>query len=100
MTTYIPEPKLKPIERILLILAVILVVPIAMFPPLLLAVALVALPVWLICYLGHRVGTRHRELSDLPTTSRRMRLEVPSFENHARIHNHWTVNYDRPGSKY
>jgi len=99
MTTYIPERKLKPGERILLALAVILVVPIAMFPPLLLAVALVALPVWLICYLGHMVGNRHRELDDLPATGRRFKWKA-RFGHHARIRNHWTVNHDRPGSRY
>ena len=100
MTTYIPERKLKPAERILLLLAVILVIPIAIFPPLLLIVALAALPVWLILFLVRLVRTRHDEVNDLPDTGRRLKLKIPSFEHHARIRNHWTVNHDRPGSKY
>jgi hypothetical protein len=100
MITYIPERKLKPTERILLLLAVILVIPIAMFPPLLLAVALAVLPVWLVFYLVRVARSRHSEVDELPATGRRMKLKIPSFENHARIRNHWTVNHDRPGSKY
>ena len=100
MTAYIPERKLKPTERFLLILAVILVIPIAMFPPLLLAVALAVLPVWLVVYLVRMARTSHSEVEDLPSTGRRMRLKIPSFENHARIRNHWTVNHDRQVSKY
>ena len=99
MITYIPERKLKPMERMLLVLAVILVIPIAMFPPLLLAVALVALPVWLVLYLVHMARTGHSEVQDLPGASRRLRWKA-RFGHHARIRNHWTVNHDRPGSKY